>query len=421
MQHALSQELLAFLDASPTCFHAVKNLADRLDEAGFTPLTETEVWELSPGSSYYVERNGSALIAFTIPTGGIHSWRVSASHSDSPCLKLKENPELAAEGHYVRLNVEGYGGMIVPSWFDRPLSLAGRVIVRANGELQSRLINFDRDMLLIPSVAPHFKRAGEKDELNMQTDLLPIYGDGAACGTFLQMIAESVCVSEENLLGHDLFVYPRQKGSVWGPSGEFIASPRLDDLQCAFACFKGFLAGQRQAHASMFCLFDNEEVGSLTRQGAASTFLRDTLERICESLGMSRQAYLATVAGSLMVSADNAHAVHPAHPEKSDPANRPYLNEGIVLKYNAAQNYCTDGLSGAMFKDICRRADVPYQVFTNRSDRRGGGTLGNLSTAQVPFPTVDLGLPQLAMHAPYEMAGTKDTLYLKRAMQLFFA
>ena len=401
MQHALSQELLAFLDASPTCFHAVKNLADRLDEAGFTPLTETEVWELSPGSSYYVERNGSALIAFTIPTGGVHSWRVSASHSDSPCLKIKENPELAAEGHYVRLNVEGYGGMIVPSWFDRPLSLAGRVIVRANGELQSRLINFDRDMLLIPSVAPHFKRAGEKDELNMQTDLLPIYGDGAACGTFLQMIAESVCVSEENLLGHDLFVYPRQKGSVWGPSGEFIASPRLDDLQCAFACFKGFLAGQRQAHASMFCLFDNEEVGSLTRQGAASTFLRDTLERICESLGMSRQAYLATVAGSLMVSADNAHAVHPAHPEKSDPGNRPYLNEGIVLKYNAAQNYCTDGLSGAMFKDICRRADVPYQVFTNRSDRRGGGTLGNLSTAQVPFP--------------------KDTLYLKRAMQLFFA
>ena len=180
MQHALSQELLAFLDASPTCFHAVKNLADRLDEAGFTPLTEPAVWELSPGSSYYVERNGSALIAFTIPTGGVHSWRVSASHSDSPCLKIKENPELAAEGHYVRLNVEGYGGMIVPSWFDRPLSLAGRVIVRANGELQSRLINFDRDMLLIPSVAPHFKRAGEKDELNMQTDLLPIYGDGAA-------------------------------------------------------------------------------------------------------------------------------------------------------------------------------------------------------------------------------------------------
>ena len=413
--------LFDFLNAGVSAFHSTAAAVKLLEENGYQNCPESAAWELVPGGRYYTTRNASAVLAWRMPKGPLTGWHAAASHSDSPCLKIKENPELAAEGHYVRLNVEGYGGMIVPSWFDRPLSLAGRVIVRANGELQSRLINFDRDMLLIPSVAPHFKRAGEKDELNMQTDLLPIYGDGAACGTFLQMIAESVCVSEENLLGHDLFVYPRQKGSIWGPSGEFIASPRLDDLQCAFACFKGFLAGQRQAHASMFCLFDNEEVGSLTRQGAASTFLRDTLERICESLGMSRQAYLATVAGSLMVSADNAHAVHPAHPEKSDPGNRPYLNEGIVLKYNAAQNYCTDGLSGAMFKDICRRADVPYQVFTNRSDRRGGGTLGNLSTAQVPFPTVDLGLPQLAMHAPYEMAGTKDTLYLKRAMQLFFA
>ncbi len=421
MYHTLSQELLAFLDASPTCFHAVKNFADRLDEAGFTPLAETEIWELVPGESYYVERNGSALIAFTIPeTGSVKGWRISASHSDSPCFKIKENPELPAEGHYVRLNVEGYGGMIAPSWFDRPLSLAGRVIVSANGKLQSRLVNFDRDMLLIPSVAPHFKRAGEKDELNMQTDLLPIYGDGAARGTFRKMLAEAVEVSEENILGHDLFVYPHQKGSIWGPSGEFLASPRLDDLQCAFACFQGFLAGRRQEYAAMFCLFDNEEVGSLTRQGAASTFLKDTLARICESLGMCRQDYLAAIADSLMVSADNAHAVHPAHPEKSDPVNRPYINEGIVLKYNAAQNYCTDGLSGAMFKDICRRAGVPYQVFTNRSDRRGGGTLGNLSAAQVPVSTVDIGLPQLAMHAPYEMAGSKDTLYLMQAMQVFF-
>ena len=421
MYHTLSKELLAFLYASPTCFHAVKNFADRLDEAGFTPLAETEIWELVSGESYYVERNGSALIAFTIPEiGSIKGWRISASHSDSPCFKIKENPELPAEGHYVRLNVEGYGGMIAPSWFDRPLSLAGRVIVSVNGKLQSRLVNFDRDMLLIPSVAPHFKRAGEKEELNMQTDLLPIYGDGTARGTFRKMLAEAVEVSEENILGHDLFVYPHQKGSLWGPSGEFIASPRLDDLQCAFACFKGFLSGRRQEHAAMFCLFDNEEVGSLTRQGAASTFLKDTFARICESLGMRRQDYLAAIADSLMVSADNAHAVHPAHPEKSDPVNRPYINEGIVLKYNAAQNYCTDGLSGAMFKDICRRAGVPYQIFTNRSDRRGGGTLGNLSSAQVPASTVDIGLSQLAMHAPYEMAGSKDTLYLAQAMQIFF-
>ena len=217
-----------------------------------------------------------------------------------------------------------------------------------------------------------------------------------------------------------MFIYPRQKGSILGVSGEFIASPRLDDLQCAFSCLKGFLAGKKTAHSAVYCVFDNEEVGSLTRQGAASTFLKDTLERICECLSMSRQDYLTAIAGSLMVSADNAHAAHPAHPEKSDPVNRPYMNAGIVIKYNAAQNYCTDGFSGAVFKDICRRADVPYQIFSNRSDRKGGSTLGNLSSAQVPVSTVDLGLPQLAMHAPYEMAGSKDTLYLVRAMETFY-
>ena len=411
-------DLFEFLQGAVTPYHAAAMAAAWLDAAGYTRLEEADYWNLEAGKGYYITRNGSSVIAWRVPEHAIGGWRIAASHSDSPCWKIK-NEKVENDG-CVRLSVEGYGGMIAPSWFDRPLSLAGRVIVSVNGKLQSRLINFDRGMLLIPSVAPHFKRAGEKEELNMQTDLLPIYGDSAARGTFRKMLAEAVEVSEENILGHDLFVYPHQKGSLWGPSGEFIASPRLDDLQCAFACFKGFLAGRRQEYAAMFCLFDNEEVGSLTRQGAASTFLKDTLARVCESLGMRRQDYLAAIADSLMVSADNAHAVHPAHPEKSDPVNRPYINEGIVLKYNAAQNYCTDGLSGAMFKDICRRAGVPYQIFTNRSDRRGGGTLGNLSAAQVPVSTVDIGLPQLAMHAPYEMAGSKDTLYLAQAMQIFF-
>lgn len=420
MYHTISKELLNFLDASPTCFHAVKNIADQLTENGFTFLNEKDSWELKPGGNYFTCRNGSSLIAFTIPEGQIKSWRISASHSDSPCLKIKENPELPAENHYVRLNAEGYGGMIVSSWFDRPLSFAGRVIISDEGLIKSRLINFDRDMLLIPSVAPHFKRSGEKEDMNMQIDFLPVYGDDTSRGTFLKLITEAADTSEENILGHDLFIYPRQKGSILGVSGEFVASPRLDDLQCAFSCLKGFLAGKKTAHSAVYCVFDNEEVGSLTRQGAASTFLKDTLERICECLSMSRQDYLMAIAGSLMVSADNAHAAHPAHPEKSDPVNRPYMNEGIVIKYNAAQNYCTDGFSGAVFKDICRRADVPYQIFSNRSDRKGGSTLGNLSSAQVPVSTVDLGLPQLAMHAPYEMAGSKDTLYLVRAMETFY-
>ena len=370
------------------------------------PLAETEIWELAPGGSYYVERNGSALIAFTIPMGGIHSWRVSASHSDSPCLKLKENPELAAEGHYVRLNVEGYGGMI------RPLSLAGRVIVRANGELQSRLINFDRDMLLIPSVAPHFKRAGEKDELNMQTDLLPIYGDGAACGTFLQMIAESACVSEENLLGHDLFVYPRQKGSVWGPSGEYIASPRLDDLQCAFSSLCGFLESAPEESLPVHVVFDNEEIGSSTRQGAASPFLEDTLRRITEALGLTFGEYLEKLPQSFLLSADNAHGMHPNYADKCDPVNRPRLGGGVVVKYSGNQKYATDAVSAAIVRVLAKKAGVKLQVFTNHSDIPGGTTLGNISVQHVPVKTADVGIAQLAMHSPYETCGTGDTAEL---------
>ncbi len=417
----LSEELLSFLDASPSCFHAVKNLSDRLLAAGFTPLAENQKWQIVPGGKYFVTRNGSALIAFTIPEKGVKSWRITASHSDSPCLKVKENPEIAAEDHYVRLNVEGYGGMITGSWLDRPLSAAGRVVVKENGCLVNRLVNIDRDLLLIPNIAPHMDRDVNKKEYNIQKDMLPIFGDISAKGTFMKAVAEAAGVREDEILGHDLYFYVRQKGCVWGASGEYIASARLDDLQCAFASFKGFLAGQKQEHAAVYCLFDNEEVGSLTRQGAASTFLKDCLERICEGLSMSREDYLISLADSFMISADNAHAVHPAHLEKSDPINRPYINEGIVIKYNAAQSYCSDGLSGAMFKDLCRRAGVPYQTFTNRSDQRGGGTLGNISGAQVAVSTVDIGLPQLAMHAPYEMAGTKDTAYLAKAAEVFFA
>lgn len=416
----LSKELLAFLDASPSCFHAVKNLSGLLTEAGFTPLAENRRWQIQPGGKYFVTRNGSSLAAFTIPKQGIKSWRIAASHSDSPCLKVKENPEIAVENHYVQLNVEKYGGMITGSWLDRPLSLAGRVVVKEDGRLASRLVNIDRDLLLIPNVAPHMDRDVNKREYNIQKDMLPIYGDISAKGTFMKTVAEAAGVEESDILGHDLYLYIRQKGTIWGPSGEYISSARLDDLHCAFSMIKGFLAGEKQAHAALYCLFDNEEVGSQTRQGAASTFLKDTMDRICEGLSMSREDYLISLADSFMISADNAHAVHPAHLEKADPVNRPFINEGIVIKYTAEQTYCSDGLSGAMFKDLCRQADVPYQIFTNRSDKRGGSTLGNISAAQVAVSTVDIGLPQLAMHAPYEMAGTKDTACLAKAAEAFF-
>ena len=351
---------------------------------------------------------------------GMH---IIASHSDSPSFKIKENPELESEGHYIRLNVEGYGGMIRAPWFDRPLSVAGRVIVKdkAQGGFRSILVDIGRDLVMIPNLAIHMDRQiNDSCKYNIQKDMLPIYGDLSAKGTFMKLIADTAGVPEEEILGHDLFLYNRQKGTVWGASGEFLSCSRLDDLQCAFASLKGFLAGKRQEYLAVHCVLDNEEVGSGTKQGAASTFLYDTLTRIHTSLGLSQEDYLIHLADSFMISADNAHAVHPAHTDKADPANRSYINGGIVIKFSASQKYCTDGVSAAIFRDLCQRAGVPVQTFVNRSDMAGGSTLGNISNTQVALNTVDIGLPQLAMHSPYETAGVKDTGYLIRAAEEFF-
>ena len=339
---------------------------------------------------------------------------IIASHSDSPTFKIKENPEMECGHHYVKLNVERYGGMIYAPWLDRPLSIAGRVIIKdkETNKLQSKLINIDRDLVLIPNLAIHMNRdINSGYQYNPQKDLLPLYGNLSAKDTFMKQIADAAEVSEQDILGHDLFLYNRQKASIWGASNEFVSAPRLDDLQCVFASVEGFLAGQKQTYMPILSVLDNEEVGSTTKQGAASTFLRDTLFRICTVFGMDTQDYFIALSKSFMISADNAHAVHPNHTDKADPVNRPYLNEGIVIKYNANQKYCTDGISAAMFKDICKQVDVPYQTFTNRSDMAGGSTLGNISNTQVAVDTVDIGLPQLAMHSPYETAGVYDTDY----------
>ena len=422
MYHKTTEDLLAFLDASPTCFHAVRNMADRLTEAGFTELFENRKWSLKPGGSYFVTRNSSALIAFTIPACGVKGFRIVASHSDSPTFKIKENPEISASGHYIQLNTERYGGMIYSSWLDRPLSAAGRIIVKdADGKLVEKLVNIEKDLLMIPNLAIHMNRqVNEGYQYNPQKDLLPIYSDISAKGTFMKTVADGTGVEVSDILGHDLFLYNRQKGTVWGASGEYISSGRLDDLQCAFSSLQGFLQGRKEKYAAVHCVFDNEEVGSGTRQGAASTFLKDTLLRICENLNMSREDYFAAIADSFLISADNAHAAHPAHPDKADPVNRPYINEGIVIKFSGNQKYCTDGMSAAIFRDLCMRAQVPVQIFTNRSDMAGGSTLGNISTGQIPLNSVDIGLPQLAMHSAYETAGMKDTFYLiKAASELF--
>lgn len=423
MEKNISQQLLEFIENSPTCFHAVQAMTDILSAEGFTELKENQKWHIENGGRYFVTRNGSSLIAFTVPFQEMKGMHIIASHSDSPSFKIKENPELESEGHYIRLNVEGYGGMIRAPWFDRPLSVAGRVIVKdkAQGGFRSILVDIGRDLVMIPNLAIHMDRQiNDSCKYNIQKDMLPIYGDLSAKGTFMKLIADTAGVPEEEILGHDLFLYNRQKGTVWGASGEFLSCSRLDDLQCAFASLKGFLAGKRQEYLAVHCVLDNEEVGSGTKQGAASTFLYDTLTRIHTSLGLSQEDYLIHLADSFMISADNAHAVHPAHTDKADPANRPYINGGIVIKFSASQKYCTDGVSAAIFRDLCQRAGVPVQTFVNRSDMAGGSTLGNISNTQVALNTVDIGLPQLAMHSPYETAGVKDTGYLIRAAEEFF-
>ncbi|MDO4322807.1 MAG: M18 family aminopeptidase [Lachnospiraceae bacterium] len=416
-----SESLLRFIEKSPSCFHVVKNAASQLAQKGFERLWENQKWDLRPGGAYYVTRNGSSLIAFRIPEQPFEGFQLVCSHTDSPTFKVKMNPEMEADKKYTKLNVEKYGGMLCAPWFDRPLSVAGRILVRSGNEIRQELVNVDRDLLMIPNVAIHMNRTvNEGYAYNAQVDLCPVFGDEQAMNTFDALIAETAGIQKEQILGTDLFLYNRQKGTFWGSAEEFIASPRLDDLQCLYASLQGFLAAEQPENAAVFCAFDNEETGSVSRQGAASTFLQDTLKRINYALGNSEEDYLRLTAGSFMLSADNAHAVHPNHQEMADPVNRPQMNHGIVIKYNANQKYTTDGVSAAVFGSLCKQAEVPFQTFTNRSDMAGGSTLGNISNTQVSMRCVDIGLAQLAMHSPYEMAGGKDALYLKRVSELFY-
>lgn len=419
----VNKELLQFLDHSPNAFYAVANMQKELEDAGFTRLYEGCPWTLSGGHGYYVTRNDSAIIAFRIPEGEYQGFQIMASHCDSPVFKIKTNAEIVVDNSYVKLNVEKYGGMLCAPWLDRPLSVAGRVIVQTEEGIATKLVNVDRDLLIIPNVAIHMNRqVNDGYAFNAQVDMLPLFCEqGEEKNQFMQLIADEAGVQVEDILDTDLFLYDRMKGATLGLHGEFIASGRLDDLQCAFASLKGFLAAELKQSIAVHCVYDNEEVGSGTKQGAASTFLKDTLQRISRAMGRSEEQYLMSIASSFMVSADNAHAVHPNHAEKADPTNRPYMNRGIVIKYSANQKYTTDGVSGAVMRAICKKAEVPYQTFTNRSDMLGGSTLGNISQAQVALNTVDVGLPQLAMHSPYETAGARDTAYLIEAARVLFS
>ena len=422
MYYEITEKLLEFIRKSPVSFQAAEEMKNRFEENGFQYLSEKEHWDLKKGGKYVVMRNHSALIAFSIPEKEIMRFHIMASHSDSPSFKIKENPEIRVENTYTKLNVESYGGMLMAPWFDRPLSVAGRVILRKDGKLEERLVNIDRDLVMIPSLAIHMNREANKGmAYNPQKDLLPLLGCGGEKTALMDIVAKELNADREDILTHDLFLYNRMPGTIWGADREFVSSARLDDLQCAFASMEGMIRGTKQNSIAVHCVLDNEEVGSGTKQGAASTFLKDTLRRINDGLGKTYEEYLMTLADSFMISADNAHALHPNYANKADPVNHPVINGGIVIKYNANQKYCTDAVSAAIFRDICERAGVHCQTFVNRSDIPGGSTLGNISNTQVPMNTVDIGLPQLAMHSPYETAGVKDTWSLIKAAEEFFS
>lgn len=414
------QPFLSFVAQSPTAFQATAALRARLENAGFLALNEADAWDIKPGGRYCVTRNGSSLIAFSVPQQGARPFQIVASHSDSPMFKLKPLCEEKAAG-CVRLNVERYGGMIYASWLDRPLGIAGRVLVWEGGRLLSRLVDLGRDAALIPNMPIHFNRdMNDGYKYNPQVDLLPVYGLGDRAGGLMEEVAQRLNVRKDAIAGADLFVYNRAQGSVWGPEGELFSCPRIDDLECAFASAEAFAQSQANGHINMCAVLDNEEVGSGTKQGADSTFVRDVCCRACAALGATDAQTRALLAGSFMVSADNAHAVHPGHPEKYDAQNRVQINAGVVIKHNANQKYTTDGVSAAIFSSVCAAAGVPVQHFANRSDIAGGSTLGNIANAHVSMNTVDIGLAQWAMHSAYETAGAKDLRYLVDALRGFY-
>ncbi len=417
----MNRSLFQYIAACPTAYNAVAHTASLLEAEGYTPLCESNAWELESGHGYYVTRNGSPLIAFRMPEEDFSGFMMTAAHGDSPTFKIKENAEIA-DSHHLRLSVERYGGMLCATWLDRPLSVAGRVTVRTEKGLTTQAVDLADTHAIIPTVAIHMNRnANDGASYNANVDMIPLLGEASDAGLLRRRVAEAAGVAEDAILTTDLFLYNPQAGLEWNG---YISAPRLDDLQCAFASLTAFIESgkteRKPATAPVYCLFDNEEGGSQTKQGAASTFLYDVLNRIAAACGLNAAELARRIASSFLVSCDNAHAVHPNHPEYQDKNHAVYMNGGVVVKYNANQKYTTDAVSAGLFGLICERAGVPVQRYANRADMAGGSTLGNIANTQVSLNTIDIGLPQLAMHSAYETAGAKDTELMVKALTAFF-
>ena len=406
--------LMRQIDSCPTVFHVVQSLCGMLAEAGYRPLAAGETPK--PGGKYYLTPHGRSLFAFRLPERQeVTGFMISASHGDSPCFRLRDHAELTG-GDYVRLSAERYGGSINDSWLDRPLAIAGRVMVRTGTGLASRLVDLRQDTVLIPRLAIHLNRSvNDGYRYDPAKDLVPLWGAASAAGTLRRRLAEEAGCREEELCASDLMIYNPQPCRVWGPAGEFLSGPRLDDLACVFTCAKAFLEASDGRAVPVLCVYDNEEIGSETKQGAAAPALAALLRRIAGALG---RPYEALVQSSLLLSCDNGHARHPNHPELSDPAEAPLPGGGVMIKHSP--RYATDGWSAAVFEELCRRANVPVQHYSNRPDQAGGATLGNIADTQVDVATVDIGMAQLAMHSCYETMGTADAAFFTDAVRAFY-
>ena len=403
-----------YLNKTHSSYHAIKGLTDMLLEGGYMPLSESSSWDLVPGGKYYITRGGNSLLAFRIPVTEPTGFMMSAGHCDFPGFKLKENT--LSGDKYTRLAVERYGGSLIAPWLDRPLSVAGRVTVEKNGGLQTKLVDIDRDLLLIPNVAIHMNRnANDGYKWDMRTDVLPLAGSAGMGDKFKELLEEA---AGGKVLGHDLYLYVREQAKVWGLEEEYISAQAIDDVACVWGCARGFLQARESEAINMLCVFDGEEVGSMTGQGAGSKLLSTTISRICKALEVDMEQLLAQ---SVMISADNAHALHPNHPELSDAGNAPVLGGGPVIKFNANMRYTTDGVGAALMRQFAHAAGVPLQAYCNRADMPGGSTLGNISLGQVSVLSVDMGLPQLAMHSCYETCAVQDVEDWIELMRCFYS
>lgn len=426
-EERFSADLLQYLNESPTAYHAVENAVALLREQGFQELKETENWSLQKSGKYFVVKNGSALIAFTVGKGNPakEGFRIIGAHTDSPCLKIKPGACSVTPDGYVKGNVEIYGGAILNTWFDRPLAMAGRLIVKEDGALREKLIQIDKPVFLIPNLCIHFHRdVNEKSAYNKQTDLLPLLcrkEEGVEKEEYLfQLIQEETGIEKADIADYELFLYEYQKGIFTGKNQEFISASRIDDLSMVYAGLSALMQAKTGAACQMFAAFDNEEVGSTTAQGANSGLLRELLNRICKNLGLTDEGYFQAIASSTSVSADLAHAVHPNYSDKHDAETRPVLGGGPVIKYSASQRYATTAISAAYFMEACERASVPCQKFVNRNDIVGGSTIGPALSGLTTIPTVDMGAPILAMHSIREFGAVEDMVYTERAFRAYY-